>query len=450
MVPISEMSYVSNQSASSNSRHDLTIRIALALMVCAHTVIFCISLIYLSDRHENIHVNYDPGIVTGAALLLGAFAVTTLFFWLANFSFGYFIAYYSYVMLAGYLWINYFSDYNYNHRLAGFSAVACAFAFFFPAVFFKSPIRQVLLMAPRIFDRVLLAILALSFAIIVIGASYNLRIVGLGNFSEFRSELFQAAVRNKLQFPAGVRYLIGVTTSALLPFTFAYYFVRKQYLLASSALLLLLIFFPITMTKLSLFDPVWLLVIALLAQIFDCRIVVVLSLLVPMVLGLIALNLFGQLGGYYFDLVNFRMVAVPSNAMNVYNDFFAQHELTRFCQVAVLKPFVACAYSDQLGVVIERAYNFGNYNASLFATEGIASVGMLLAPFSIFACGLVIALGNKLSAGLPPRLIIISSATLAQLLLNVPLSTALLTHGTTFLFLLWYLVPRTAFEPSRC
>ena len=88
----------------------------------------------------------------------------------------------------------------------------------------------------------------------------------------------------------------------------------------------------------------------------------------------------------------------------------------------------------------------GNFNASLFATEGIASVGLALAPFTALACGLVIALGNRLSAGLKPRFILISGAALPQVLLNVPLTIALLTNGAAFLFLLWYVTPRSIFD----
>jgi hypothetical protein len=97
---------------------------------------------------------------------------------------------------------------------------------------------------------------------------------------------------------------------------------------------------------------------------------------------------------------------------------------------------------------MQNTYALGNFNASLFATEGIASVGMIFAPLSVFVCGLIIALGNRLSSGLPSRFILISSAILPQLLLNVPFSTVLLTHGLWILFLLWYVMPRTIFEKT--
>jgi hypothetical protein len=107
---------------------------------------------------------------------------------------------------------------------------------------------------------------------------------------------------------------------------------------------------------------------------------------------------------------------------------------------------MSCPYQEPLWTLMERTYNLGNLNASLFATEGVASVGLLLAPVATFGCGLVIALGNRLSAGLPPRFILLSSAVLLPILLNVPLSIVMNTHGAALLFLLWYITPRGIFE----
>jgi hypothetical protein len=149
----------------------------------------------------------------------------------------------------------------------------------------------------------------------------------------------------------------------------------------------------------------------------------------------------------YFLIVNFRMLGVPSSAMDFYNDFFARHDLTFFCQIGIVKSIISCPYHKPLGVLMQDTYPFvGTFNASLFATEGIASVGPWLAPIPVFACGLVIALANRLSAGLPPSFILVSGAILPQILLNVPLSITLLTHGAAFLFLLWYITPRSMFE----
>ncbi|MBV9565451.1 MAG: hypothetical protein JOY90_34115, partial [Bradyrhizobium sp.] len=91
----------------------------------------------------------------------------------------------------------------------------------------------------------------------------------------------------------------------------------------------------------------------------------------------------------------------------------------------------------------------GNLNASLFATEGIASAGLVLAPLAALACGLVIAVGNRASSGLPARFVLISGSAMPQLLLNVPLSVTFVTYGAGLLFLLWYVTPRALFACGK-
>jgi len=148
-------------------------------------------------------------------------------------------------------------------------------------------------------------------------------------------------------------------------------------------------------------------------------------------------------------VVNLRMIAIPSLAMDYYNYFFARHDLTFFCQIRVVKAIMGCAYQQEIPTVIYNAFGIGgNFNASLFSTEGVASVGLILAPLAAFACGLVIAIGNKASSGLPARFILISGAVMPQLLLNVPLTITLVSYGAALLFLLWYITPRTIFEQS--
>jgi hypothetical protein len=86
-------------------------------------------------------------------------------------------------------------------------------------------------------------------------------------------------------------------------------------------------------------------------------------------------------------------------------------------------------------------------NASLFSTEGIASVGPVWAPLSALVCGLIVSVGNNVSARLPPPLIATSAGLVIQALLNVALSTNLLSNGFLLLLLLWYITPDT--PPKR-
>ena len=386
------------------------------------------------------HVLFDPAQLPTAVIVATAFAGVASLFLIARFSFGYLAGFYFYVMILGYLWINCFSDLNYNHRLAGLSAAASIVAFLLPALFVSSPLRQKFVLSARSFDRLLMSILLLGVAIVAIGAMYNFRIVALANIYDFR---------DKLTSPVLVNYLVPMVSSTLLPFAFAGFVVRKAYWRAAGVLIALALFYPIVLTKVALFTPVWLVAMLVLSRAFEARVAVVLSLLGPVLAGLVLILLLKERAAFFFYTINFRLMTIPSVAMDVYNDFFSRADLTYFCQISLFKPIVNCPYRQPLSVLLESVYGMGNFNASLFATEGIASVGPLFAPVTAFACGLVIALGNRLSAGLPPGFILVSGAILPQILLNVPLSTILLTHGGVLMFLLWYLTPRTIFAHGR-
>jgi hypothetical protein len=419
-------------------------RIRIACLLCLHTVICCVSLVYAADGTYQVsldpapfHIFYDPARLGIAVAAVAGFALVSVAFCFARFSFGYAVGFYFYTMISGYLWLNCFSDLNYDHKSAALSAVASAVTFLVPALFIGSPVRQVYAMSASSFDRLLTAILLLAAAAVICGALYNFRIVGIADIYDFR---------DRMASPPIVNYSLAIISGALLPFTFAGFIVRKAYWRAGAALLLLLLIYPVTLSKLALFAPFLLLAIWLLSKVFDAKTTVIMSLLGPVLIGLILLVLFRHHSGLYFSIVNFRLLAVPSNALDIYNDFFSRHELTYFCQVSILKRIMTCPYQEPLWILMEKAYNLGNLNASLFATEGVASVGLLFAPVATFGCGLVIALGNRLSAGLPPRFILLSGAVLLPILLNIPLSIVLNTHGAAILFLLWYITPRAIFE----
>jgi hypothetical protein len=189
--------------------------------------------------------------------------------------------------------------------------------------------------------------------------------------------------------------------------------------------------------------PAWLLMFALLDKLFQVRIATVLTLLLPLLAGVILFVTLHDLSFRYFNIVNLRMLIAPSSAMDFYNEYFTRHELTYFCQIRILNTFIPCSFEVPLSVEMANNYGLGNMNASLFATEGIASVGVLLAPVTALFSGFVIAIGNRASAGLPTNFVFVSSAILPQIFLNVPLSVTLLTNGAGLLFVLWYVTPRT-------
>lgn len=420
-------------------------RITLVALLGLHTVMCCISLIFVPEQisYQKTAAIYDSAHFIGAALNTASFALVAVFFTFCRFSFGYLLGFYFYTMVLGYLWLLAFSDYYYDHALAQISIYLSAVAFLAPALLITSPIRQRFTLSLRAFDFLLSLILLLATIVVAAGASHNFKLVAVSDIYNFRGEI---------ALPRFMGYAIGIVSNALLPFAFACFMARGKTWRAGATLLLLLLLYPVTLTKMTLFAPCWLLFLALLSRFFRARTAVVLSLLLPLSFGvalvlLLKANLIPfKLMWEYFGTVNIRMIGIPSIALDVYNDFFATHDLTHFCQISLLKPFVSCPYTQPLSVVMLKAYGLGNYNASLFATEGIASVGLWLAPFSALICGLIIALANRLSSGLPPTFILLSGGVLLQIFLNVPLTTTLLTNGAAVLFLLWYVTPRSMFR----
>ena len=412
-------------------------QVGLLLLICIYIIVCCASFRLGFPYYREYYILYDGARLPYAIAVIAAFAAIAPLFVFARFSFGYFSGFYFYSMILGYLWLNCFSKFQYNHTAAGVSAAVSAITFLLPALLITSPIRMPYVMSERAFERLVNLIVLFCAATAAAAAAYNFRFVFVGDIYDFRDQL---------QFPTILNYAIGAATSVLLPFAFACFIIRDKRWPAGIVLLISLSFYPSTLSKLALFTPAWLITLALISRIYQARVTVILSLLLPILAGVILISTIGQPMRRYFDIVNLRMSIVPSSAMDVYNEYFARHDPTHFCQISLLKPFVSCALENPLSIEMQNTYALGNFNASLFATEGIASVGMMLAPLSVFVCGLIIALGNRLSSGLPPRFVLISSAILPQILLNVPLSTVLLTHGLSILFLLWYVTPRTIFE----
>ncbi|MGY4178311.1 hypothetical protein ACVIHH_003602 [Bradyrhizobium sp. USDA 4518] len=421
-------------------------RAKLALLAYAHVMVCCVSLYFVTAARSFPGViSDDQAHVAAAVLNVLAFSPVVILFAIVRFSFGYLVGFYFYIMILGYLWLREFSLLDYDHSLALASIVLSGFAFLAPALFITAPLRQTVVMSERTFRMLPSTILIASAAIIGASSLYHLKLVDLSEMYKYRAEV---------ALPASLRYATWIASNALLPFAFACFVASKRYWQAGAALLLMLLLYPVMLTKMALFAPVWLLLIALIGKLAEVRATTILSFFLPIFAGVVIALLYKagliplKPGMVYFGIVNTRMIAIPSLALEVYNNYFSAHPLTHFCQINAVKLLTPCPYDEPIWAVMAKAYELGSFNASLFATEGIASVGLVLAPVSALFCGLIIALGNRLSSGLPPRFVLLSAGLLPQVLLNVPLSTAMLTNGTALLFLLWYIIPRPAFDQT--
>lgn len=419
-------------------------RVALLLATVAAT---CLSL-YCIGATFGYWLHPVPGIEVSSQAPWPAFIATSAFAAFGiyvlkrePFSFGYVCSVYFFCIVLGYLWIIPFSKLHYDHQAALVSALLSGLALLVVMscrVRLPSPH-----LSPKLADRMPYVLLAIGAVTVTAALRYHFHLVGLADIYAFR---------DSIDFPTPLRYANGIVQSALLPFAFACFIERRQAFPAIAALVIMAAFYPATLTKFAALAPFWLLFLLGLQRFSKPENAVILSLLLPLLVGLASLPLEAGLHREVyrvFGLINFRMFGVASISMEVYNAFFFNHEPTHFCQIGLIRSLIGCPYNPQLGVELAKAYELGNFNASLLSTEGIASVGTEWAPLTVLASGMVLAAGSAMASHLPARFVLLSSGIVVQQIINVPLSTALLSHGAALLFLLWWLTPKTALQKFR-
>jgi hypothetical protein len=425
-----------------SSRYWPSLSGADAKLACLLSILVLLSCASLNTAFHN----------TGPGQLIFWHAVATTFMLLsfvplflkAQFGFGYLAGISFYSMIVGFFWYTYFSIQQYDHVLSRWSAVASLLLFLLPALFQTRPLPRMVQLSPRNMDRLAVALICIAAVVLTVSASYGFALVGLVESGEARGTLSRPTILN---------YLIGWTTGAVLPYVFAYVAWRRRYVLAGIAIVLICGFYPVVLNKSVVFGCLWLPFLFILFRLFEPKRATIYALLIAMIPGIIAYNLIafgwlspdrvvGHLASFLIGNVNVRWFAYPSIVLNQYSDFFANHPLTYFCQIGAVRAIYGCPYPFQLGATMAEAYNMGNLNGSLFATEGIASVGTVWAPLSALVCGLIVSLGNSASARLPASFVATSAGlAVQQALLNAPLSVSLLSNGVLVLWLLWAVTP---------
>lgn len=396
------------------------------------------SLIACGYVFPAMHVWRSDSITAQAILGTAVMAVFVPAFVAGRFSFGYLVAFALLSAVFGFVWLSFFSGFDYPHAFARWAMVAALAAAMVPLMFGDFRVWRPEL-SEAVLNRIVGVLLAASLAVLIADVCYG---ISLGDP--------YGTTRNAVTRPLLLNYLTGIIIGALLPYLFAHFATRHRWAAAACVLLFALCFYPVVNNKTILLLPIWLPFLFWLFGHVNPRLATVLAFLIPMTIGLVAFLVLAADKHYVlFSAINLRFVAIPSLALDHYADFFARRELTYFCQVSILRHLNGCAYGE-LGPSLAAVYRDGNFNASFLATEGIASVGLMFAPISAFVCGVILSVGSMASRHLSPRFIAVSSGIAVQAIMNVPLTTGLLSNGVAFLFLLWWLTPewRPEFSPS--
>jgi hypothetical protein len=143
-----------------------------------------------------------------------------------------------------------------------------------------------------------------------------------------------------------------------------------------------------------------------------------------------------------FMLADYRAYAIPAIAFNVYYNFFNFAPHTYWTHITLVSKFMPSPYDQPLSVVMENAYNMGNYNASFLETDGIAAAGMATLPWVCATFGIVLVAVNSCTRRLSVKMLALTMAGPAIQLMDVGLGPGFLTNGIGLLCIILLLAPR--------
>ena len=133
------------------------------------------------------------------------------------------------------------------------------------------------------------------------------------------------------------------------------------------------------------------------------------------------------------SVIYMRALGLPAALTGVYAEYFATNPLTYFSQMNVVNWFVQYPYTEVLGMVIGRFLAGGstgmNANASMWATDGLASIGPIGIVFIGTVVGIALIFANRIVT--PDKLVFASilSTTFVMNLGDSGFFTNMITGG---------------------
>lgn len=83
-------------------------RIRLASLLLFFIIVCCLTFALAARDYGVAYIFYDAARLPAAVAVIAAFALIALLFVFARFTFGYFVGFYLYAMILGFLWLNCF------------------------------------------------------------------------------------------------------------------------------------------------------------------------------------------------------------------------------------------------------------------------------------------------------------------------------------------------------
>jgi hypothetical protein len=274
-------------------------------------------------------------------------------------------------------------------------------------------------------------------ALLVSYGSY-MRLVSFEDVYELRFE------SNEAERGALTDYLVSWLSYCFLPFYMARGIVRKSWVEGSIAAIVGLLIYAATGSKAAVLTPAIVIALSILFGVggaFLFRLLCVLTVVVVLVAALLP-NDPPLL--WIKSILLLRVLGTGGWTMSHYYEYFSNNGFTYYTHIGAVNALTgAYPYDYALGQLIGLEYSGSaeaNFNGNFWASDAFAALGVLGIPIVTIALALVFSWINRIASAYSARFVFLWLSGFWLALLNVPLSTALLSGGgLVTIGLLWLL-----------
>lgn len=283
----------------------------------------------------------------------------------------------------------------------------------------------------------IIAILTISsLLLLIINYHQYMRLVTFNDVYDIRSE------SSTIDIGLLSGYSIMWLNYSLLPFYLAKGIIEKNYIALAIVLIGCLLIYMATGAKAAILMPI---IIYIMHSIRGLNRVFLFKLLVGLCIIILCITLAKDipLVRWALAILLIRVLAVGGWTITTYYEYFTTYGYTYYTHISPIKALTdAYPYGQySLGQVIGIEYSGSaeaNWNANFWASDAIAALGIPGIPVVTIALSIVFYLINKISNNFSSNFISLWLSGFWLALLNIPLSTALLSGGGLMtIVLLW-------------
>lgn len=277
----------------------------------------------------------------------------------------------------------------------------------------------------------------ISLLVLVITYHEHMRLVSFEDVYDLRLE------SSEIQRGILADYLLSWLSYCFLPFYFARGVLRRSSADIVFGLLGCVLIYAATGSKAAILMPAIIVVLNLLygsGKDFLLRLVVVLTVSIMLIIELLPDE---GLLLWVKSILMLRVLGTGGWTMATYYDYFSANGFTFYSHIGPVNALTgAYPYGKySLGQLIGLHYSGSeqaNFNANFWASDGFAALGLAGVPIvTVALCAVFFAI-NRITRGYSTRFVVLWLAGFWLALLNVPLTTALLSGGGgMILLLLW-------------